>query len=100
MFVVKDIDEILNAPSGLPLIQLYHQATNSRPITVCLMVAFTVCFFACAVANFTGSSRSLWSAARDECFPRSDLWKKISTRYGMPLNAVLLQAGFCIVRTP
>ena len=98
MFVIKDIDEILNAPSGLPLIQLYYQATDSRVITVLLMVAFAVCFFACVVAIITGSSRALWSAARDECFPRSDLWKQISPRFGMPLNAVIIQAAFSIVR--
>ncbi|KAF0328499.1 amino acid permease [Colletotrichum asianum] len=97
MFVIKDIDEILNAPSGLPLIQLYYQATGSRVITVLLMVAFAVCFFACVVAIITGSSRALWSAARDECFPRSDLWKQISPRFGMPLNAVIIQAAFSIV---
>jgi choline transport protein len=97
MFVVKDMDAILNAPSGLPLIQLYHQATGSRTITFGLMVAFTVCFFACAVAIITGSSRTLWSAARDDCFPRSDLWKQISPRFEMPMNAVLLQACFSVV---
>ncbi|KAI9036782.1 amino acid permease [Aspergillus affinis] len=97
MFVIKDLDEILNAPSGLPLIQLYHQATGSRAITVMLMVAFTFCFFACAVANVTGSSRSLWSAARDECFPRSDILKKINPRFEMPANAVFLQTIFSIV---
>ncbi|CAH0027194.1 unnamed protein product [Clonostachys rhizophaga] len=97
MFVIKDMDAILNAPSGLPLIQLYHQATSSRPITFVLMVAFTVCFFACAVAIITGSSRTLWSAARDDCFPRSDLWKQISPRFEMPMNAVLLQACFSIL---
>ncbi|VUC25521.1 unnamed protein product [Clonostachys rosea] len=80
MFVIKDMDAILNAPSGLPLIQLYHQATGSRLITVCLMIAFTLCFFACAVAIITGSSRTLWSAARDDCFPRSDVWKQL---YGL-----------------
>ncbi|CAG9952963.1 unnamed protein product [Clonostachys rosea f. rosea IK726] len=97
MFVVKDMDAILNAPSGLPLIQLYHQATGSRTITFGLMVAFTVCFFACAVAIITGSSRTLWSAARDDCFPRSDLWKQISPRFEMPMNAVLLQACFSVL---
>ncbi|KAF9878051.1 amino acid permease [Colletotrichum karsti] len=30
MFVIKDIEEILVAPSGLPLIQLYYQATGSQ----------------------------------------------------------------------
>jgi choline transport protein len=97
MLVIKDIDDILHTPSGLPLIQLYYQATGNRLITILLMIAFTICFFACAVAIITGSSRSLWSAARDECFPRSDLWKKISQRFEMPLNAVLLQAVFLVV---
>ncbi|KAL0931501.1 amino acid transporter [Colletotrichum truncatum] len=94
MFVIKDMDEILGAPSGLPLIQLYYQATDSRLVTVLLMIAFTICFFACVVANITGSSRTLWSAARDDCFPRSDLWKKVSPKFGMPLNSVLLQVTF------
>ncbi|KAB8229508.1 amino acid/polyamine transporter I [Aspergillus alliaceus] len=94
MFVIKDMDAILHAPSGLPLIQVYYQATQSSTTTVLLMVAFTVCFFACGVANMTGASRQIWSAARDECFPLSEYWKKINPTYQMPLNAVLVQAVF------
>lgn len=97
MFVIKDMDEVLHPPSGLPLIQLYYQATDSKVVTVILMVAFTACFSACVVANVTGSSRQIWSGARDECFPRSDLWKKISEKYQMPLNAALLQGCFATV---
>lgn len=99
MFVIKDMDAILNAPSGLPLIQLYHQATESKTAALALMIAFTICFFACAVANVTGASRQVWSGARDECFPRSDLWKQISSTYQMPLKAALLQGAFATVRS-
>ncbi|EQB54870.1 amino acid permease [Colletotrichum gloeosporioides Cg-14] len=55
MFVIKDIDEILNAPSGLPLIQLYYQATDSRVITVLLMVAFAAAFSIVYGLVFVGS---------------------------------------------
>jgi choline transport protein len=69
-------------------------------MTVVLMVAFTICFFGCGVANITGASRQVWSAARDDCFPLSKYLRAVSPRWEMPLNAVLVQGVFASVCWP
>ncbi|KAL5092270.1 hypothetical protein Trisim1_002157 [Trichoderma cf. simile WF8] len=89
-FVITDFEAVLTTPTGLPLIEVYYQATGSKVATSILMTAFAVCFFGCATANITTSSRQMWSACRDDCFPFSKYWKQIHPRWQMPVNACCL----------
>lgn len=90
MYVIKDQAGILDTETGLPLMELYYQATGSKVATVSLMSAFAFCMFACACANITSSSRQLWAASRDDCYPLSRYWKQIHPKWNMPLYAVCL----------
>ena len=92
MTAITNLKEVLETPSGLPLIEIYYQSTGSRVGTTILMVLFAVCFFGCAVANGTTSSRTLWAISRDGALPFSSLWMQVSPRFEMPVNAILLSA--------
>lgn len=98
MFVITDIDEVVNPPSGFALIEIYHQATGNELSTVLLLAAFAICLFGCAIANITGSSRQIWAAARDHCYPLSSWLGEIHPRYQMPANAAYVSAIFTTVR--
>ncbi|CAG9970781.1 unnamed protein product [Clonostachys byssicola] len=87
MYVIIDVERILNPPSGLSLLEIYHQATGSRLITSLLLAAFAICLFGCAVANITGSSRQIWASSRDNCHPMSTWLAVIHARHQMPANA-------------
>ncbi|KIW10678.1 hypothetical protein PV08_11642 [Exophiala spinifera] len=89
-FVITDFERVITTPTGLPLIEVYYQATGSKAGTTILMLAFALCFFGCATANITSSSRQMWSASRDNCFPLSRYWKQVHPRWQMPLNAACL----------
>ncbi|MBV36906.1 MAG: hypothetical protein CMP47_15870 [Rickettsiales bacterium] len=89
-FVITDFNSVIATPTGLPLIEVYYQATGSKAGTSILMVAFAICFFGCATANITSSSRQMWSASRDDCFPLSRYWKQVHPRWEMPFNAACL----------
>ncbi|EXJ80647.1 hypothetical protein A1O3_06931 [Capronia epimyces CBS 606.96] len=88
MYVMTDLDAVLNTDTGLPLMELYLQATGSKAATVALMSAFAICMFGAACANITSSSRQMWAASRDNCFPFSKYWSQLHPRRQMPLNVV------------
>ncbi|EXJ58334.1 hypothetical protein A1O7_05759 [Cladophialophora yegresii CBS 114405] len=93
-FVITDFEKVISTPTGLPLIEVYYQATGSKAGTTILMVAFAICFFGCATASATSASRQMWSASRDNCFPFAKYWKQIHPRWQMPVNAVCLEGTF------
>lgn len=93
-----DVDRVVAPPSGLPLIEIYYQATGSKAATIVLLAAFAFCMFGCATANIAGSSRQIWAASRDNAFPGSRWWSQISPRFQMPLNAAVLSAVVTMVR--
>lgn len=97
---MSDVDAVINPQSGFPLIEVYYQATQHKAATVVLLVGFAFCLFGSAVANVTGSSRQIWAASRDNCYPMSRWWKVIHPRCQMPLNAACLSAVFVTVRRP
>ena len=99
-FVITDFDAVLTTRTGLPLIEVYYQATGSKAGTVVLMLGFALCFFACAAANITSSSRQMWSASRDNCFPLSRIWKQVHPRFQMPVNAACLAGTLVSVSIP
>ncbi|KAE8421593.1 amino acid/polyamine transporter I [Aspergillus pseudocaelatus] len=94
MYVIVDIEKVVNPPSGIGLIEIYYQATGSKALTIILLAAFAFCLFGCAVANITGSSRQIWAASRDNCYPLSTWWSRIHPQFQMPVNAAVLSAIF------
>ncbi|KAA6415099.1 MAG: amino acid transporter [Lasallia pustulata] len=92
MAAITDVTAVLQTASGLPLIEIYYQGTGSRVGATILMALFTFCFFGCAVAVGTTSSRTLWAVSRDGALPFSSIWMRVSPRFLMPVNAMLLSA--------
>ncbi|KAI1622209.1 amino acid transporter [Exophiala viscosa] len=92
LFVIVDVERVIAPPSGMPLIEIYYQATGSKAATIALLAAFAFCLFGCATANIAGSSRQIWAASRDNAFPGSRWWSQVSPRFQMPLNAAVLSA--------
>lgn len=51
MYSISDMKAVLNTTTGLPLIEIYFQATQSAVAASILLAAFAFCFFGCLVAN-------------------------------------------------
>lgn len=98
MYVITDIERVVSPPSGIGLVEIYLQATGSDFATVLLLAAFAICLFGCAVANITGSSRQIWAASRDNCYPLSTWLAEIHSKHQMPMNAACLTAIFTTVK--
>ncbi|KAL1895024.1 hypothetical protein Sste5346_005444 [Sporothrix stenoceras] len=94
MYAITDVEAVLNTPTGLPLIEIYLQGTGSKAAASILVALFAFCFFGCLVGNVTTSSRTLWAVSRDGALPFSKFWSRVSPRFKMPMNAVLLSGTF------
>lgn len=97
MFAITDVKSVLSTVTGLPLIEIYRQGTNSDVAASVLVALFAFCFFGCLVGNATASSRTLWAVSRDGALPFSHIWMRINRKFKMPMNAMLLSASFVTV---
>ncbi|CAI7656511.1 unnamed protein product [Penicillium pancosmium] len=95
MYSVHDLTSVLNSVTGLPLIEIYFQGTNSTVAASVLLSIFAFCFFGCLVANVTTCSRTLWAVSRDGAIPFGKVWMRVHRTFQMPSNAALL-SGTCV----
>ncbi|KIW00466.1 uncharacterized protein PV09_07990 [Verruconis gallopava] len=90
MYSITSLSDVLDTPTGLPLLEIYYQGTGSKEGASVLLALFAFCFFGCLVANMTTCSRTLWAVSRDGALPFSHVWMRVHPRWKMPANAILL----------
>ena len=76
LFTVGKVDQVTNA--AIPLIEVYYQATNSKPAATFLtMLPIIIVLF--ALFNiFASVSRLVWAFARDKGLPFSTFFSTVS----------------------
>jgi len=90
LFVMPDIDELLSISTGQPIAYLFMKSTGSPIggfILLCLVLGIQ--FFA-GIGSLTATSRCLYAFSRDDAVPGSKIWSKVTEKYEIPLNALLL----------
>jgi choline transport protein len=91
MFSVQDYSTLATTNTGLPLAELFRQATQSAGGAFGLTMILFVALGPCVVSSQLSTSRVLW--ARDGAMPWSATWARVSPRFGIPFNAQLLVAA-------
>lgn len=71
LFTIGDINLVANTPTGLPLIEVYYQATNSKAATNLLVALPAIIVFFALFNSFASVSRLVWQFARDNGLPFS-----------------------------
>lgn len=71
MFAITDIDTVLTTATGMPLTEIFYQATKNRAAAVVLTIVPVVCFVNGTNGCLTSGSRLLWAMARDGGTPFS-----------------------------
>ena len=79
MFTIGDLDKVENSPTGLPIIEVYYQATKSKQGTNVLVVMIALILFISLFNIFASVSRLTWAFARDKGLPFSSLFSYVST---------------------
>ncbi|OCB86159.1 amino acid transporter [Sanghuangporus baumii] len=100
-FCIGDIDATASTPTGVPLIQIYFDSTQSVVGSCFLASLVVVIGLFCAAALQAEGSRSLYAFARDHGLPFSPLWCKVEPKHRVPINALFLavavQLAFCAI---
>ncbi|KAL3474264.1 amino acid/polyamine transporter I [Aspergillus californicus] len=91
---IRDIDAVQKA--WIPTIEVFYQTTGSRAIATFLQGCLALLYFTVVSTQWISVSRIAWSLSRDNILPFSTYWNRIDPKYGFPVRATLLSAGFCI----
>ncbi|KAL1865226.1 hypothetical protein Plec18167_009494 [Paecilomyces lecythidis] len=95
LFSIIDFAPII--ATSLPILEVYHQALDSRGGAMFFAVVILVICFGGCIAGILGISYLIRAFARDNGVPFSRVFSKIQPGLQVPLNATLLTAIFSIL---
>ncbi|GME61471.1 Amino acid/polyamine transporter I [Neofusicoccum parvum] len=95
MFSVQDYAALGDTSTGLPLAELFRQATSSTGGAFALIFLLWIALGPCMVGSQLSTSRVVWAFARDNGLPQSQILSKVSARFKVPFNAQLLVTAVC-----
>lgn len=95
MFSVQDYPALAATSTGLPLAELFRQATSSTPAAFALVFLLWIALGPCMVGSQLSTSRVVWAFARDHGLPASNALARVSLRWRVPFNAQLLVTAVC-----
>jgi choline transport protein len=78
LYSIGDIETVLGDTTGLPIIQVYYQATKSKAWTNVLVVMLGLMMFFCLCNTLASVSRLTWAFARSRGLPFSDFFTVVS----------------------
>lgn len=100
-FCIGDIDTVASSPTGVPLIQIFFDSTNSNVGSCILASLIVIIDLGCANALLAEGSRSLYAFARDRGLPFSTAVSSVSSTLHVPVVAILVgtivQMVFCSI---
>ncbi|KAJ5864239.1 uncharacterized protein N7529_006155 [Penicillium soppii] len=92
MFSVQDYGSLGDTSTGLPLAELFWQATSTRGGAFGLVFMIWIVLGPCMIGTQLSTGRVLWAFARDEGLPFSKILARVNHRLGSPFNAQLCVA--------
>ncbi|CAI7615691.1 unnamed protein product [Penicillium glandicola] len=89
-FCMGDIEATANSSTGVPVIQIFYDSTQSKAGTCVLASMITVIIMVTSISLVAEGSRSVYAFARDHGLPFSGLWSQVEPRKQIPFYAILL----------
>lgn len=86
-FSISDLQPLLTTPTGVPILELYHQALHNVAGAIVLESLVLATGIGCLIASHTWQSRLCWSFARDRGVPGHQWLSKIHPKLDVPLVA-------------
>lgn len=86
-FSLNDFEILIDSPTGVPIVELFYQALDSRAGGIALGALILVTGLGCVIASHTWQSRLCWSFARDRGIPGHKYLSQIHPVLDVPLNA-------------
>jgi amino acid transporter len=94
LFSIVDIQAVSESPTGVPLLEIFYQATRSTAGALSLQALLLLNQLFAANALLVEGSRSVYAFARDGAFPRviNDRLKHVHETLDVPVWAILASA--------
>ncbi|KAF2468871.1 amino acid transporter [Lindgomyces ingoldianus] len=90
LFSISNITDVLETPTGYPLIEIMHQVSKTRAGATAIM-SFTLSITMAAMFGTLASvSRLTWAFARDDGLPFSEYFKHVDGGHNIPIRAISL----------
>ncbi|KAJ5496876.1 hypothetical protein N7463_008863 [Penicillium fimorum] len=89
-FCIGDIEATANSTTGVPVIQIFYDSTQSKVGACVLASLITVIVIVASVSLVAEGSRSVYAFARDHGLPFSKLWSKVEPKRQIPLYSIIL----------
>lgn len=96
MFVITDVDMVIESAAG-PLLQILYDATDNKAGAVCLLMFPIVCMLFTTTSIMTTSSRMSYAFARDRGLPFSRVFAQIHPGLDVPLNSLIWTTVWVII---
>ncbi|KAJ5907560.1 amino-acid permease [Penicillium taxi] len=90
-YTVTDIDAVIGSELGQPWASYLLQVLPQK-VALGILGLTIVCGFSMGQGCMVAASRVTYAYARDDCFPYSNIWKKVDKRTDTPVNAVIINA--------
>ncbi|KAF1359556.1 amino acid transporter [Lizonia empirigonia] len=91
-YTVVDIDGVLNSDLGQPFAAYLMQCMTEK-MTLAILALTIIAGFSMGQGCMIAASRVTFAYARDDCFPLSNVWKKVNKHTQTPVNAVWLNCA-------
>jgi choline transport protein len=78
LFFIGDPGEAISTPTGIPIIQIFYQATGSVKAASAMLASITIIGFASNIGVVASVSRLTWAFARDGGMPFSQFFAHVS----------------------
>lgn len=96
MFSINDFESMASTPTGVPILELFHQALGNQGGSIALLSLIILTGCGCLIASHTWQARLCWSFARDHGLPGSVFLSKVHPKLHVPINAHIVS---CVIVT-
>lgn len=96
-FSIKDLDELFNSNTGVPILDIYYQVLQSKGGAIVLECLVLLTAIGCNINSHTWQARLCWSFARDNGLPGSRYWSQVNLKTKVPINAHIMSCVWCAI---
>lgn len=96
LYTIGSVDLVTGSNTGLPLIEVFYQATGSKAVTALYVVAIAMVLYIALFNIFASVSRLSWAFARDHGLPFSSVFVKVGYSSVLAMICSCLQCLRCI----
>ncbi|GAB7354307.1 hypothetical protein MBLNU459_g4826t1 [Dothideomycetes sp. NU459] len=89
MFSVQDWSALSSTNTGLPLAELFRQATQTAGGAFALTFMLWIALGPCVISSQLSTGRVFWAFSRDGAMPFSKVWSKVHPSLQIPMNSQL-----------